>query len=322
MTAISIQDLNVYYRTAQKHVRACRDVSLDILKSDSLGIVGESGSGKSTLALAVLRLLPPNIAKVTGSAFYGEHDLISTDIKTLNGLRWKEIAIVFQKSMNSLSPVHKISNQMISIYRVHEPNADLAHIKERIFELFDLVNLPDRVYNLYPHELSGGMMQRVSIAVSLMHNPKVLIMDEATTALDVVTQGQILKEIIALESKLALSRVMITHDISVVASTCNRIAVMYAGALMELGQVKDVLVEPQHPYTRALKRSFPSFRGEKTALRGIPGKLPDLSVENKGCMFKDRCSYATEICKEVIPPCKNVSNNWQVYCHHAGELHD
>jgi peptide/nickel transport system ATP-binding protein len=319
MIALEVKNLNVQYHTANRKVHACSDVNFLLHEQESLGIVGESGSGKSTLALAVLRLLPAHVASISGSVLYNGVDLLSIDQKTLNDLRWKKIAIVFQKSMNSLSPVHKISKQMADIYRIHEPESSHNLIRKRIFELFTLVNLSDRVYNLYPHELSGGMMQRISIAVSLLHNPEILIMDESTTALDVVTEGQILSEIMELEKKLNLSRIMITHDISVVASTCKRIAVMYAGCMMEVGNVVDVLVNPKHPYTQALKRSFPNFIGEKTGLHGIPGTLPDLTIEAQGCVFAPRCNRATEICQVQRPHSTQIGNNWQVYCHHAGE---
>lgn len=317
--ALDVKNLNVRYNTADRKVYACTGVNLVVEEQESVGIVGESGSGKSTLAMSILRLLPKNVAEVTGHAYLGDRDLLALDQKELNQVRWKEISAVFQKSMNSFSPVHKISSQMMDIYRIHYPNAHTTEIKNRIYELFELVNLSDRVYNLYPHELSGGMMQRISIAVSLLHNPKVLIMDEATTALDVVTEGQILSEIMDLEKKLNLTRIMITHDISVVASTCKKIAVMYAGAIMESGAVTDVLVHPQHPYTRALKKSFSNFTGEKSALRGIPGSLPNLTEEIPGCVFAPRCTAATEICRGEKPGRHPIGDTWHVYCHHAGE---
>ena len=175
--------------------------------------------------------------------------------------------------MNALSPVHKIGKQMEDVYLIHKPGTPKKEIRDRIYELFRVVNLSDRVYELYPHELSGGMMQRISIALSLIMNPKLLVMDEATTALDVVTQNQILREIMQLQNQLHLTRLMITHDVSVVSSTCNKVVVMYAGRIMEKGYVVDVLVNPRHPYTQGLLKSFPSFHGEKTDLRGIPGSF-------------------------------------------------
>ena len=209
---------------------------------------------------------------------------------------------------------------MEDVYRVHFPNADKNEIKQRVYDLFKVVNLSDRVYELYPHELSGGMMQRVSIALSLLHNPRLLVLDEATTALDVVTQSQILREIMSLEQNLNVTRIMITHDVSVVASTCKKIAVMYAGRLMESGETKDVLVNPQHPYTQGLLKSFPSFKGAKNDLRGIPGSLPDLSQDIPGCVFAPRCPFATEKCRTVEPELKTINEkgNGKVACHKVG----
>ena len=301
MALLELKNVNVRYIMKDKKVHACQHVSLEIEEQDSIGIVGESGSGKSTLASAVLRLLPQRITQVDGEILYNGKDLLKLTKDEMDALRWTDLSIVFQKSMSALSPVHKVGAQMEDVYRVHFPNAQKEEIKQRVYDLFKVVNLSDRVYELYPHELSGGMMQRVSIALSLLHNPRLLVLDEATTALDVVTQSQILREIMSLEQNLNVTRIMITHDVSVVASTCKKIAVMYAGRLMESGETKDVLVNPQHPYTQGLLKSFPSFKGAKNDLRGIPGSLPDLSQEIPGCVFAPRCPFATEKCRTVEP---------------------
>ena len=320
MALLELKNVNVRYIMKDKKVHACQHVSLEIEELDSIGIVGESGSGKSTLASAVLRLLPHRITQVDGEILYNGKDLLKLTKDEMDALRWTDLSIVFQKSMSALSPVHKVGAQMEDVYRVHFPNADKNEIKQRIYDLFKVVNLSDRVYELYPHELSGGMMQRVSIALSLLHNPRLLVLDEATTALDVVTQSQILREIMSLEQNLNVTRIMITHDVSVVASTCKKIAVMYAGRLMESGETKDVLVNPQHPYTQGLLKSFPSFKGAKNDLRGIPGSLPDLSQEIPGCVFAPRCPFATEKCRTVEPELKTVNEkgNWKVACHKVG----
>ena len=320
MALLELKNVNVRYIMKDKKVHACQHVSLEIEEQDSIGIVGESGSGKSTLASAVLRLLPKRITQVDGEILYNGKDLLKLTTEEMNALRWTDLSIVFQKSMSALSPVHKIGAQMEDVYRVHFPNADKNEIRQRVYELFKMVNLSDRVYELYPHELSGGMMQRVSIALSLMHNPRLLVLDEATTALDVVTQSQILREIMNMEQTMKVTRIMITHDVSVVASTCKKVAVMYAGRLMESGETKDVLVNPQHPYTQGLLKSFPSFKGEKGDLRGIPGSLPDLSKEIPGCVFAPRCPLATEKCFTVEPELKSVNGkkNWKVACHEVG----
>lgn len=298
---LTVNHLNVTYVNKNRRVMAVRDVSLSVDKGDSLGIVGESGSGKSTLAMALLRLHPKG-TEITGEAMFEGKNLLSITNEEMNELRWVKIAVVFQKAMNALSPVHRISQQIEDIYRVHYPKATSAEIKERALELLKLVNLPPRVYNLYPHEMSGGMLQRVAIAISLLHHPQLLIFDEATTALDVVTQGQILKEILEMEKTLSTTRIMITHDMSVVATTCNKVAVMYAGELMEFGMVTDVLIHPHHPYTQGLQRSFPSLKGENKKLESIPGFLPDLSKECKGCVFAPRCAHATDRCRNEKPP--------------------
>lgn len=301
-TVLSVQNMNVTYVNKSKRVMAVRNASFSISKGDSLGLVGESGSGKSTLAIALLGLLPKETTEITGKAIFLEDtDLLSISEKEMNELRWKKLAVVFQKAMNSLSPVHRISTVFEDIYRVHEPHATKEEIHAATVGLLKLVNLPERVYHLYPHEMSGGMLQRVAIAMSLLHSPQLLIFDEATTALDVVTQGQILKEIVQMEKELETTRIMITHDMSVVSSSCNKVAVMYAGEIVEFGYVKNVMVHPQHPYTKALLKSFPALKGEKRKMESIPGFLPDLSKEIPACVFAPRCAYATERCRAEKP---------------------
>lgn len=324
MHLLEIKNVNIAYKTGNKKVKAVRNVSLTIDEQESVGIVGESGSGKSTLAMGILRLLPENIIEVSGEALLEGKDIFQMSDKELHECRWKTMSVIFQKAMNSLSPVHRIGKQMEDIYRVHYPDESNENIKNRIYELLKIVNLSERVYTSYPHELSGGMMQRVAIALSLIFSPKLLIMDEATTALDVVTQSQILNEIMELEKKMKIARIMITHDVSVVASTCKRVVVMYAGELMEQGDVKDVLLNPQHPYTQGLLNSFPSFKGERGNLKGIEGSLPDLSRPLEGCVFADRCPHACDRCFKEKPKQHEVGDRWSVSCHlsEGGKQHD
>lgn len=317
MKILDIKNLDVIYRSNEKEVLAVDDVSFSIDKGDAVGIVGESGSGKSTLAMAVLRLLSSKTAKVTGNIDFMGKELLSMSMEEYNKLRWKEISVVFQKSMNALSPIHKIGEQFEDIYRVHEDKATKEQVRERVNYLFKLVNLSDRVYNLYPHELSGGMLQRTSIALSLLHQPPLIILDEATTALDVVTQGQILSEIRKLEKEIDMTRIMITHDMSVVANSCRRVVVMYAGRLMEIGDVKDVLTNPAHPYTQGLIKAYPALKGAKEDLKSIPGSLPDLSKRVEGCIFYPRCHKAQDICKTARPQCKDIKPGHGVACHFA-----
>ena len=249
---LSIKNANVVYKVKGAKVHAVNNVSFEVEQQDSVGIVGESGSGKSTLAMMILRLLPKDITEITGEIIFENRNILNMSEEEFNKYRWTDISAVFQKSMNALSPVHRIGSQMMKIYKVHCPKASNEEAKKRVLELLEMVNLPQRVFRLYQHELSGGMMQRVSIGLSLMYNPKLIIMDEATTALDVITESQILDEIIQLEEKLKITRLMITHDMSIVANTCKKVAVMYAGCLLEYGLVKDVIANPKHPYTIGL----------------------------------------------------------------------
>lgn len=313
-TILKLNDVNVTYVNKEKKVYAVRNASFSIEKGDSIGIVGESGSGKSTLANALLRLHNEKSTLVSGTAEFEGKDLIGMTQKEMNELRWKEISVVFQKAMNALSPVHRIGRQVEDIYHVHEPQASKKEIEERMIYLLKLVNLPERVYHLYPHEMSGGMLQRVAIAISLLHKPKLIIFDEATTALDVVTQGQILEEVVQMEKEMDMTRIMITHDMSVVAASCNKVAVMYAGEFMEIGKVEHIFKNPMHPYTQGLLNSFPSLKGENERLNAIPGFLPDLSKQQEGCIFAPRCPKATEQCFHKKPEARQMKDGRTVSC--------
>lgn len=319
MAILEMKNLNVTYRSGERKVRAVAELTASIEEGDSLGVVGESGSGKSTLALAILRLHDARVTDIDGEIWFQGEEMNGMGDERLRAIRWKDLSVVFQKSMNNLSPVHRVGEQFEDIYRVHEPKAASAEIRKEVNRLFQLVNLAPRVYDLYPHELSGGMLQRVSIALSLIFGPKMLIMDEATTALDVVTQGQILKEIKKLEEQISVTRIMITHDLSVVATSCKKIIVMYAGRLMEFGLVRDILKEPKHPYTQGLIHSFPSLHGPKTALEPIPGTLPDLAHLPQGCVFAPRCKHAIARCRQEVPPEIWLDEGHKVACFLYGE---
>lgn len=322
MSLLSVKNANVIYNVKGRRVHAVNHVSFQVEEQDSVGIVGESGSGKSTLAMMILKLLPKDIAETSGEVIFEGKDILNMSEKEFNKYRWTDIAAVFQKSMNSLSPVHRIGSQLTKIYKVAYPSISNSEVKKRILELFKMVDLPERVFKLYQHELSGGMMQRVSIALSLMHNPRLIIMDEATTALDVITESQILDEIIQLEEKLKITRIMITHDMSIVANTCKKVAVMYAGCLLEYGLVKDVIADPQHPYTIGLLKSFPNFKGERNEITSMKGSLPDLSQLPEGCVFHPRCPYAEKVCLEKRPRLMVYENGRNIACHRVGGFHD
>lgn len=318
MKKLSVEDLSVTYCGKHKQVKAVDHVSFSIEAGDSLGIIGESGSGKSTMINAFLRLLPEKTSRVTGKVLFDQDELLTCSPKRLQELRWKEIAVVFQKSMNSLSQIHTIGSQFEDVYKVHGPKLGKKEMRERICGLFEKVNLNARIYDMYPFELSGGMQQRLNIALSIMFDPALLIMDEATTALDVVTQGQILDELMEMEKSMSITRLMITHDLSVVAASCKKILVLYAGRLMEFGTVEDILKNPRHPYTQGLIQSFPSLYGEKTELKSIPGILPDMAEECPGCIFAPRCPYADEQCRRVRPGDYELGGIHKAACHKCG----
>lgn len=321
MALLEIRDLSVTYQMKDREIAAVEHVSLDTMEGRPLGVVGESGSGKSTMALAVLRMLPEG-TKVEGEVYLKGRELFRLSQPELQEIRWKEMSVVFQKSMNILSPVHKIGRQLTDMYRVHEKDAPARDVRRRMEELLALVNLPGRVLNSYPHELSGGQLQRVSIAAGLMHNPPLVILDEATTALDVITQGQILQEIKKLKEVLHVTWLLITHDISVVSSCCEEIAVMYAGRLMEHGSVEQVIHRPAHPYTKGLLGSFPTLHGKKENLKGIPGTMPDLSQKPVGCVFAGRCPYEREACASVSGAMTEVEPGHQTACPYGGREAD
>lgn len=314
MAYFEAKDVSVAYQMPTRVIRAVDHVSFTLEKGQSLGLVGESGSGKSTFGMAALRLLDEKTAAVTGQILLDGRDLLTLDDQALHLVRWQTLSAVFQKSMNALSPVHKIGAQMADVYLCHKKTSK-DEAKKRVLETLKLVGLGERVYNAYPHELSGGMMQRTAIALSLLLSPEMIIFDEATTALDRITQGQILEQIVSLEKLLGLTRIMITHDISVVASTCTHIAVLYAGRLMEVGETRKVLSHPRHPYTKGLLGAFPSLTGEKKPLTGIPGTLPDLGQPIPGCPFAPRCAYAKRVCREEMPGVQTLPTGVRCACH-------
>ncbi|AKI97810.1 ABC transporter ATP-binding protein [Kosmotoga pacifica] len=318
-SVLRIENLTVRYRVARKEIHAVDNVSLNIKKGEFVGVVGESGSGKSTLAHAIVRLLPANAYIKSGQINLLGYDLISMSDEAIKKIRWKEFSIVFQKSMNALSPVHRVGGQVEEAVRIHNPEMSKKDIKDRLEKLLKMVNLPNRVLRSYPHELSGGMMQRVMIALSLVNFPKFIILDEATTALDVVTQGQIIEEIKQLVRQLSLTGMVITHDIGVVAELCDKVAVMYAGKLVEYGTKDDTIHNPYHPYTKALISSLPEFVEKRGNLTVIPGSLPDLSQPPKGCIFAPRCPIAEKLCFEKTPQLIDVDSR-QVACFKAKEV--
>jgi len=304
---LDISDLSVVYRTEGGDVRAVEEVNLTLNVGEVVGLCGESGSGKSTLAYGATRLLRPPALVTGGSVRYGGRritsggnpvDLLTMDHRELHAMRWREISIVFQSAMNALNPVLRIQDQILDAITAHLKLPG-HEAKEKAATLLDLVGIPRERLRSYPHELSGGMRQRVMIAMALAADPEVVIMDEPTTALDVVVQRDILAQIVELKETLGFAILFITHDLSLLLELADRIAVMYAGRLLETGSARDIMRDPAHPYTRGLLNSFPSLHGPRRDLAGIPGSPPDLRDPPKGCPFEPRCGYAVPACTAV-----------------------
>jgi len=304
---LEITDLSVVYRTPTGDVHAVDKVDLTLHRGEVVGLCGESGSGKSTLVYGANRLLRPPALITGGSVRYngrrlsaetGPAELLQLRGDELRKLRWREIAIVFQSAMNALNPVLSVRNQLLDVIHAHM-RMPRDEARERAGSLLDLVGIPRSRLRSYPHELSGGMRQRVMISMALATEPEVVIMDEPTTALDVVVQRDILAQIVELKERLGFSILFITHDLSLLLELADRIAVMYAGQLMEVGTAGEIHHEAAHPYTRGLLNSFPSLRGPRRELAGIPGSPPALRHPSPGCPFLPRCSYGTDACTRI-----------------------
>jgi oligopeptide/dipeptide ABC transporter ATP-binding protein len=303
-TVLEIRDLSVVYRTPGGDVRAVDRVNLDLAAGEVIGLAGESGSGKSTLVYGASRLLRAPALITSGSVRYAGRrvtepvDVLTMKPDGLRRLRWREIAIVFQSAMNALNPVLNVRDQLVDVMHAHL-RISREEAREKAASLLDLVGIPRSRLRSYPHELSGGMRQRVMIAMALAIEPEIVIMDEPTTALDVVVQRDILAQIVELKERLGFSILFITHDLSLLLELADRIAVMYAGQLLEIGTAEEIQHEPSHPYTRGLLNSFPSLHGPRRELAGIPGSPPDLRNPPPGCPFLPRCAFGTAACREV-----------------------
>jgi len=316
MPILDVQNLKMYYRLPKGYVHAVDEISFNLNEGEGLGLAGESGCGKTSVAITILKILPSNAHILGGKVLFQGKDILSLDEKTIRSeIRWKGISLVFQGAMNALNPLYKIEDQIIEAVKLHEPNVSKEEAKERVRKLFELVGIdPSRSTN-YPHEFSGGMRQRACIAMALACNPKVLIADEPGTAIDVVVQAQVLKLLRELKEKLNLAMIVISHDLSIIAEICEKVAIMYAGRIVEYGDIALIYKRPMHPYTTDLIGSFPSIYAEKTKLFSIPGSPPDLLNPPEGCRFHPRCKYAMEICRREKPAMLEVEENHYVSCH-------
>ncbi len=338
MPLLEVKDLTVHFKIRKGWVYAVDKVSFTLERGEIMGLVGESGCGKTTTGYAITQLLPYNayIHKDSQIIFDGV-DLLKIGTRPdkhyedyvriveyhpeIRKYRWKRISMIFQGAMNAFNPVYTIGDQIIEAIKTHEPNVSDEEARKRVEKLYDMVGIPpDRIDN-YPHEYSGGMKQRAMIAMALVLNPDLIIADEPTTALDVISQDRILGEMNRLLRELKKAMILITHDISVVAEMSDKMAVMYAGQLVEMGTTRQIFKETSHPYTEGLIGSFPSIKGEKKRLQAIPGSPPDLSNPPKGCRFHPRCKYAREICKEEEPPLVEIGPGHYSKCHFAEEIY-
>lgn len=317
MALLRVNNLKTYFQISAGIVKAVDDVSFVLNKGESMGLVGESGCGKTTTALSINKLLPQEGKIVSGEIFLEEKNILKLNDSEIKKIRWNDISMIFQGAMNALNPVMKIGDQIAEAIILHK-KVSYKEAIEKSEELFKLVELePKRISN-YPHEFSGGMKQRAMIAMALACDPKLIIADEPTTALDVMVQAQILNLLDKLRKEVNMGLILISHNLSILGETCDKIAVMYAGKIVELGNVEDIYNNNMHPYTNKLLSSFPNIHKEKKIPEPIDGIPPDLINPPSGCRFHPRCLYAENICKEKEPEMIKINENHDYSCHFGG----
>ena len=312
---LSVKDLSVEYKADRGAVHAVSGVSFDIHKGEFFGLAGESGCGKSTIAYSIMKLLKGSADIVRGSIEFRGKNILAFGKEELRQFRWEKSSMVLQSAMNNLNPVVTIGSQLVDAILAHEEVSKEEAIT-RAKKLLTLVNIDSKRLKAYPHELSGGMRQRVVIAMALALKPDLVIFDEPTTALDVVVQYNIIRRIIQLKEEMGFAILFITHDLPLMLQMCDRIAIMYAGKMVETAPVEELLKKPAHPYTQGLLNSFPSLLGAKVKLRGIEGSVPDLITPPAGCLFAPRCFARESDCVEIIPVFTEIGEHHYCACHH------
>ena len=313
---LEIRDLTVLYHTEEDDVHALTNVSLTLKKGETLGLVGETGAGKTTTALSVMRLLPRRVGEIrTGEILFEGRDLLKATDADMRAIRGASISMIFQDPMTSLNPTIKVGDQIAESIHLHHPDMKKPEVEKRVDEILEMVGIPAVRKSEYPHQFSGGMKQRVVIAIALALEPQLLIADEPTTALDVTIQAQVLQMMGDLQRKLGTSTILITHDLGVVSQTCDRVAVMYAGEIVESGSAEDIFLgKTHHPYTTGLFGSLPDLNKETRRLSPIDGLMPDPADLPKGCKFNPRCPHCTDICRSCEPALVE-KNGHAIRCH-------
>jgi peptide/nickel transport system ATP-binding protein len=314
MLVLDVRDLRVHYATPQGDVIAVNGINFNVRRGEILGLVGESGCGKTTAAMAILRLVQAPGRILGGEILLNGTDLLKLDQVQLNRVRWRDLALIPQGAMNSLNPVMRIKDQLADAVESHEGKQPKRELKERILETLATVGLPNRVYDLFPHELSGGMKQRVCIAMAVILNPSLIIADEPTSALDVVVQRVISQTLLDVKRRLNVSMILIGHDMGLQAQLVDRIAVMYAGNIAEIAPVEAIFAEPLHPYTQLLISSIPSIK-ERKPLRVTEGVTHDLRRPPPGCVYHLRCPHVIDQCRAEVPALRTIEPDHLVACH-------
>ncbi|MGI8486387.1 MAG: ABC transporter ATP-binding protein [Thermomicrobiales bacterium] len=316
--ALTIDDLHVHFQTDRGIVKAVDGVSFELKEGERFGLVGESGSGKSTTALSIMRMIKPPGQIVAGKILLhgkvGTPDLVQLSPEQVRQLRLSSISLIPQGSMNSLNPVRRVRDHFEDSILAHEPKTNSREIRERAAELLGMVGLSPDVEKLYPHELSGGMKQRVCIALAISLQPRIILADEPTSALDVVVQRRIMETLASVQQKLSASVLLVGHDMGLLAQFVDRLGVMYAGKLVEVGTIHEIFSAPKHPYTQMLIASLPTL-AERGVFRGVPGIPPSLLNAPSGCLFYDRCPKHMDICKTITPLLADVAPGQQAACH-------